>query len=84
MRSVWLLTNGTLIVPVLLSLAVLYVALKNVDQERAELLEIRKDLLSREQALERKTSEHMMELGKSQLELLKLLKAPENSSAEKK
>ncbi|TCV83177.1 hypothetical protein EDE11_110136 [Methylomonas methanica] len=43
MKSVWLLTNYTLAVPVLLALAVVYVAAKGLAEERNELQAIARE-----------------------------------------
>lgn len=77
-KTMWLLTNYTLVVPVLLSLGVIYVAARQVAEERSELHALRKDLSSREQAFVETAVERLVEIEKLQSELIEKL-APSTS-----
>lgn len=82
-ESMRLLVNGTLVIPVLLALAVLYVAAKNVAQERGELAALRKELSVRELTLAKSAIERAAQLERAQLEMIRLLTQDEPVPEEK-
>lgn len=74
LKSAWLIANYSLVVPVLLSLLVLYVWAKGLSEERAELQALHKELLLREQALVKISVDRSLELDKQQSALVGALK----------
>jgi hypothetical protein len=72
-RSIWLLANGTLIFPVLLSLLILYVAFKGLIDHREQLIGLTRDVSVRERALLDQAGRRISELEQSQIEMTKLL-----------
>lgn len=73
-RFFWLIANGSLVVPVVLSLAVLYVAIKDRSEERLELRTALKDVTAREAIILQHDSNRVKELEKTQMELMELSK----------
>ncbi len=61
-RWIWMITNGSLVVPVVLSLAVLFVAAKLLDQDRISLLARFDAVQKKEDALLQAQSERLQDL----------------------
>jgi len=69
----WLLANGTLVFPVILSLLVLYVAYKGVADNQEQLNGLVKDVRERESGLLKLGGERIAQLEGSQTKLIELL-----------
>lgn len=65
-RTIWQVANFTLLIPVALSLLVLYVAAKSVSEEKADLQQWRKDLSAREQVFAKSVQDRLAQLEKMQ------------------
>lgn len=84
MQAMWLLTNFSLVVPVLVALFIMYVAATQIARERDNVDALRRDLSSREEAFVKVVTDRSIELEKSQSELVKTLKAPSPQKSDKK
>ncbi len=75
-NAIWKLTNFTLLVPVALSLIVLYTAAKALSDEKSDLKDRSMTLSAREQAFANSIQDRITQLEKTQGDLITLLRAP--------
>jgi hypothetical protein len=83
LQSIWLISNLSLVVPVLLAIAVAYVALRSMQDERTEWQARMKVLDAREQAALKESRERITKLEEAQVQLITVLRmsrvAPDKS-----